>query len=181
MSEKDDNELVYEVIRGSISSFEVLIDRYQKTIFNMVLKMVGDVETAKDITQDVFVKVFEKMGSFNFKYRFFSWIYRIALNQTLNYLKSNPRKEGLKTAEALPADENREERAEHGNLILRQGLRELPVDYRVLLLLKYYCSMSYEEISETMGIPVKKVRSRLFMAREQLNKVMVAKGFFDND
>lgn len=181
MSEKDDNELVYEVIRGSISSFEVLIDRYQKTIFNMVLKMVGDVETAKDITQDVFVKVFEKMGSFNFKYRFFSWIYRIALNQTLNYLKSNPRKEELKKAEALPADENGEQRTERGSLLLHQGLRELPADYRVLLLLKYFCSMSYEEISETMEIPVKKVRSRLFMAREQLNKVMVAKGFFDND
>ena len=181
MSEKDDNELVYEVIRGSISSFEVLIDRYQKTIFNMVLKMVGDVETAKDITQDDFVKVFEKMGSFNFKYRFFSWIYRIALNQTLNYLKSNPRKEGLRTAEALPNDENSEEQAERGSLLLREGLKELPADYRVLLLLKYYCSMSYEEISETMEISVKKVRSRLFMAREQLNKIMVAKGFFDND
>ena len=72
MLQKDDNELVYEVIHGSISSFEVLIDRYQKTIFNIMLRMVGDDETARDLTQDVFVKAFEKLGGFNFKYRFFS-------------------------------------------------------------------------------------------------------------
>ncbi len=58
---KDDNELVHEVINGNTSSFEPLIERYQKTIFNMVLRMVGDTENAKDITQDIFVKAFEKI------------------------------------------------------------------------------------------------------------------------
>ena len=69
---KDDNELVYEVIHGNISSFETLVDRYNKKIFNMMLQMVGDYETARDLTQDVFVKAFEKMGGFNFRFRFFS-------------------------------------------------------------------------------------------------------------
>jgi RNA polymerase sigma-70 factor (ECF subfamily) len=85
MTTKEDNELVYEVIHGSISSFEILVDRYQKTIFNIMLRMVGDFETAKDLTQDVFVKAFEKMGGFDFKYRFFSWIYRIAVNEAINW------------------------------------------------------------------------------------------------
>ncbi|MCK9203688.1 MAG: RNA polymerase sigma factor [Saccharofermentanaceae bacterium] len=181
MSEKDDNELVYEVIKGSISSFEVLIDRYQKTIFNMALKMVGDVETAKDITQDVFVKTFEKMGSFDFNHRFFSWIYRIALNQTLNYLKTKPPIGRLKGTETTIIDDNSAPDYERNRKILHAGLQSLPADYRVLLLLKYFCGLSYEEIAETTKIPMKKVRSRLYIAREQLSKIMIGKGFFEND
>lgn len=181
MSEKDDNELVYEVIKGNIPSFEVLVDRYQKTIFNMVLKMAGDVETAKDITQDVFVTAFEKMDGFNFKYRFFSWIYRIAINRTLNNLKSKGPTERLNKVEMNIAEDITDQGQERNRKILQSGLKGLQADYRVLLLLKYYCGLSYKEISEAMKIPERKVKSRLFIAREQLHDIMVGKGFFEND
>jgi len=181
MTKKDDNELVYEVTRGSISSFEVLIDRYQKTIFNMVLKMVGDVETAKDLTQDVFVTAFEKMGGFNFNYRFFSWIYKIAVNKTLNYLKSKVPSESLNGSETNIAEDTDSQERERNRKMVQSGLRSLQADYRILLLLKYYCGLSYEEIAETVKIPEKKVKSRLFIAREQLHKIMIGKGFFEND
>ncbi|MCK9219933.1 MAG: RNA polymerase sigma factor [Bacteroidales bacterium] len=178
---KDDNELVYEVIKGSISSFEVLIDRYQKTIFNMVLKMVGNVEVARDLTQDIFVKAFEKLGSFNFKYRFFSWIYRIAINETINWIKAKHPVENLKMVETIPAEEPDNLFQEQQSKRLHAGLRVLQGEYRMLLLLKYYCGLSYEEIAETTKIPVKKVKSRLFIAREQLHKILIEKGFFENE
>lgn len=181
MTMKDDNELVYEVIHGSISSFEVLIERYQKIIFNIIFRMVGDFETARDLTQDVFVKAFEKMGEFNFKYRFFSWIYRMAINEAINYNKKRPKNVSLSGIDATWTENSGATDYEFSNRLLYHGLNNLTDDYRILVLLKYYCGLSYEDITETTHIPVKKVRSRLFIAREQLRKGLIANGFFEND
>jgi RNA polymerase sigma-70 factor, ECF subfamily len=181
MTMKDDNELVYEVIHGSISSFEVLVDRYQKTIFNLMLKMVGDFETARDLTQDVFVKAFEKMGRFDFRFRFFSWIYRIAVNEAINRNRKIRPSQSIEKVEPLPDDTTGPEDTESRSRLLHRELRKLEANYRVMLLLKYYCGLSYEEIAEATSVPVKKVRSRLFIAREQMRKGLIANGFFEND
>lgn len=178
---KDDNELVYEVIHGSISSFEMLIERYQQIIFNIIFRIVGDFETARDLTQDVFVKAFEKMGQFNFNYRFFSWIYRMAINEAINYNKKRPNQISLSGIDLIMADNTESTDYELSNKLLYNGLLNLTEDYRILVLLKYYCGLSYEDITETTHIPVKKVRSRLFIAREQLRKELIANGFFEND
>ncbi|MHC1706509.1 MAG: RNA polymerase sigma factor [Bacteroidales bacterium] len=174
---KDDNELVHEVISGNNSSFELLIDRYQKTVFNMVLRMVGDTENAKDITQDIFLKAYEKLHTFKFNYKFFSWLYRISINETINWIKKNPRLDQLDRVQIEPAEDSDAEEAK-GQAInkVQYGLMILPENSRSLLVLKYYCSLSYEEIAEVKGISVKKVRSRLFSAREQLRKILETNG-----
>ncbi len=143
----------------------------------MVLRMVGDVENAKDITQDIFVKTYEKLRTFNFKHRFFSWFYRIALNETLSWLKRYHSTERLQEVQYAIADETTQEDPERMNTLLHSGLMELPEDYRSLLILKYYSQLSYEELSEISGVSLKKVKSRLFIAREQLRKVLLQKGF----
>ena len=181
MMMKDDNELVYEVVHGSISSFEALVDRYQKTIFNLMLRMVGDFETARDLTQDVFIKAFEKMGGFDFRYRFFSWIYRIAVNEAINWKRKRQPSGSLKKVEPLSVDTTSENDPEIRSSLLHRELRKLEANYRVMLLLKYYCGLSYEEIAEATCVPVKTVRSRLFIAREQMRKGLIANGFFEND
>ena len=181
MITKDDNELVYEVIHGNISSFEVLINRYQKTILNMMLRMVDDFETAKDLTQDVFVKAFEKMGGFDFRFRFFSWIYRIAVNEAINWTRKNPRTENPGKIDPVYIGGSEAIDAEAKSNLLHHELHKMNADYRALVLLKYYCGLSYEEITEATHIPVKKVRSRLFIAREQLRKGLISNGFFEND
>jgi RNA polymerase sigma-70 factor (ECF subfamily) len=175
---KDDNELVHEVINGNTSSFEPLIERYQKTIFNMVLRMVGDTENAKDITQDIFVKAFEKIETFKFKFRFFSWLYRIAINETINWTKRNPRLDRIQEVNQFLISEQDPEEEGRQSKLLQQGLLELPENYRTLLVLKYYSQLSYEDIAEIKGISVKKVRSRLFTAREQLRKILEINGLF---
>jgi RNA polymerase sigma-70 factor, ECF subfamily len=181
MIRKDDNELVYEVTKGSISSFEVLVERYQQTIFNLMVKMVGDAEVARDLTQDVFVKVFEKLGGFNFRYRFFSWIYRIAINEAINWLKGKHPVENLRSIEMLADEESNQPSKDRQSRLLHVGLRTLDADHRTLLLLKYYCGMSYEEISEITRISEKKVKSRLFSARGKLHDVLIEKGFFEHE
>ncbi len=181
MITKDDNELVYEVIHGSISSFEILIERYQKTVFNIVFRMINDKETSRDLTQDIFIKVYEKMGSFNFNYRFFSWIYRIAVNETINYLKSQRKFEDLKKIEGLYMTGEPEAGKEERNKKLRTGLKKLRADYRLLLLLKYFFCLSYEEMAEVLEIPVNKVKARLFSARGKLKEQLLNADFFDYD
>ena len=141
--------------------------------------MVGNNETAKDLTQDIFVKAFEKMGTFNFNFRFFSWIYRIGINETLTWIRRNPATDQLQEVENIPLEQYAD--PERKRVILEHGLQELSTDYRVLLLLKYYDGLTYEEISDINGLSVERVRSRLFIAREQLRKILLKKGFLEDE
>ncbi len=175
----DDNALVAKVINGNVDSFGILVDRYQKIIYKMVLRMVGDTETAKDLTQDIFVKAFEKLDSFNSKFKFFSWIYRIAINETITWIRKHPHHDQLQNLENLAADDHYSDRPDRNSGMLDLGMQELSSDYRTLLVMKYYNQLSYEEMAEVHEISVEKVRSRLFIAREQLRKILVKKGFLN--
>ncbi len=181
MITKDDNELVYEALQGSKSSFEVLIERYQKKIYGMILQMTDDRETAKDLTQDVFIKAYTSLPGFNFKYRFFSWIYRISLNETINYIKGRRFHESLDKGYDIPLKDDDHAAASENSHRLKQALREIKSAHRSLILLKYYFGLSYEDISETMGISVAKVKDRLFTARLSLREKLNDTRFFDND
>ena len=181
MIQKDDNELVFEVLQGSRSSFEILIERYQKKIYGMILQMTDDREMAKDLTQDVFVKAYLSLPKFNFKFRFFSWLYRIALNETLNGLKSRRRYESLDKAVNIAAEDTDSSGTSNESRHIKMALRDLKSSYRSLILLKYYFGLSYEEISETLGISLNKVKDRLFNARLSLRTALDDKKFFDHD
>lgn len=181
MTAKDDNQLVSEVISGEVSSFEELIDRYQKKIYYMVLRMVGESETAKDLTQDIFVRVYEKLGTFKPEHRFFSWIYRITMNEAITWSKRHSRFESLDRVDEPIADDHSSTLKERGSELLNQGLQSLEPDYRMLLVLKYYGGMSYDEVAAVSEISVEKVRSRLFIAREQLRKILIQKGFLEDE
>jgi len=181
MKTKDDNELVYEVLQGSRSSFEVLIERYQDKIYGMILQMTDDREMAKDLTQDVFVKAYTGLRGFNFKYRFFSWLYRIALNETISGMKARRRFESLEKAGELAAEDNEQHDGSESGTRLKQALRELKSDYRSLILLKYYFGLSYDDMAETLEISVSKVKDRLFNARMALREKLNQTRFFEND
>jgi RNA polymerase sigma-70 factor (ECF subfamily) len=136
MDTKDDNELVYEVIHCSISSFEILIDRYQKTVFNIMLRSTGETETAKDLTQDVFVKAFENMGRFNFRYRFFSWLYRMAINEAISHNRKHHFVHVHGTMEPTAPEEPGQSSGTERGKLLHKAIRSLTDEYRTLVLLK---------------------------------------------
>jgi len=181
MIPKDDNELVYEVLQGSKSSFEELIERYQKKIYGMILQMTDNREMAKDLTQDVFVKAYLSLPKFNFKFRFFSWLYRIALNETINWLNNRRRFESLDKARNIADESTLQPDTTEQDRKLKHALRDLKESYRSLILLKYYFGLSYEEIAETMDISINKVKDRLFNARLALRDLLNEKRFFDHD
>jgi RNA polymerase sigma-70 factor (ECF subfamily) len=182
MSEQDDLLLIRNVLKGDRSAFEAIVDKYEKTIFNLALRMTNSYEDAQDITQSVFVKAFEKLHGFNPKHKFFSWLYRIAVNESLNVVKQRkpfePLNMDLVSKERTP-DQNFH-RAEIARSI-QKALMDLKPHYRVVIVLRHFNDLSYEEISHVVGVPVKVVKSRLFTARKMLKDLLIQHGIKADD
>jgi RNA polymerase sigma-70 factor (ECF subfamily) len=175
----DDQKIIEEIISGQTRSYQVLVERYQNPVFRVILKIVGNSEDAKELTQDVFVKVFESIRQYKPEYKFFSWIYRIAINQALLYVKR--RKKRFKTEKMLQKSFQITDQTDNNincDYLLNRSLQELTGNYQSVLLLKYYAGLSYVEIAESLCIPEKKVKSRLFDARNILKDKLSESGFF---
>jgi RNA polymerase sigma-70 factor (ECF subfamily) len=181
-TEPNDKELVKRCIKGSEEAFETLVDRYQKVVFNTAYRMVNDYDAAEDITQSVFIKGFENMNSFNPKYKFFSWLYRITVNETLNYINQRKRLEELSpNMESTGKSPEREVQEAELSRKIQDALMEIDPKYRIVLVLKHFRDCSYQEISAALEIPEKKVKSRLFTARQLLRLVLIKRGIVGNE
>ena len=169
-----DNDLVRESLQGSTKSFEEIVNRYYKTVYRLAFRILRDNDNAEEITQIVFVKVFENLASYNPKFKFFSWLYRIAINETLNFTKKQSYLEDLKDGFAAD-EENPDEiygRNELGEKI-ENALMEIDLLYRVPLVLKHFMDYSYKEVGDLLEIPEKTVKSRLFTGRQLLKDVLI--------
>ena len=176
MVKKDDKKIIEEVLSGDPDAFGILVERYQKPIFRMIFKMTGSSVEAEELTQNVFVKVYSNLTQFNPKYKFFSWLYRIALNEALNYLKSRKKISAINVNTSVTQENpevilQKKERKE----ALQLSIMELKPMERKLIVLKYYEEMTYEEISNVTGLSVKKVKSRLFTGRKRLKDLVEKK------
>jgi RNA polymerase sigma-70 factor (ECF subfamily) len=169
----DDQTLVRQFLGGERRAFEPLVERYQKAVYNVALRMSNDPDDAADITQNVFIKASEKLGSYNPKYKFFSWIYRIAVNESINFVESAKRGEAL-PEEFANGDDGPEEIAQAGMVSesIEEGLLGLSDDNRIVIILRHFEELSYEEIGHILGIQVMTVKSRLFTARQSLKKIL---------
>lgn len=172
----EDLRLVSMVLDGQVNAFRYLVEKYQTPIYNLIVRIIHDKNEAKEITQDVFVKAYESLASFRSDHKFFSWIYRIAVNATLNRLKKQKRMVGLDTLKGVSY--STEESVNEREQLLQKAINMLNEKYKVLVVLKYYEQMSYKEVSETMSITEKKVRSRLFEARLQLKEMLEKTSYF---
>jgi len=152
-----------------------LVSQYERPVYNAAYRILGNADDAADITQTVFLKVFEHIADYNPKFRFFSWIYRISINESLNQVKKRRHQEPLAESQASPW-QSPEEHLESRNLSSRvQGaLMELNTEYRTVIVLKHLSGCSYEHISEILQIPEKTVKSRLYTARQLMKKSLQA-------
>ncbi|MDH3215891.1 MAG: RNA polymerase sigma factor [Candidatus Krumholzibacteria bacterium] len=177
MSNDSDARIVEACLSGDRAAFRVLMDRYEKKMFNLAYRVVDDREDAMDATQTAFVKAYENLQTFDPSRKFFSWMYRILLNESLNILKRRKRFDDLYEHATVESD-NPEETyaaAETGQRI-HKALMELKTDYRAVVVLRHYHDMSYKEIGEVVGISEKTIKSRLFSARRQLKDILMRKG-----
>jgi RNA polymerase sigma-70 factor (ECF subfamily) len=171
--DQTDQGLISRFLGGERRAFEPLVERYQKAVYNVALRMSNDRDDAADITQNVFIKASEKLGTYDPKYKFFSWIYRIAVNESINFVQAAKRGEALPN-DLVSRDGNPEEIAQAGMLSesVEQGLLKLGDDGRIVIILRHFEELSYDEIGYVLGLPVKTVKSRLFTARQTLKKIL---------
>ncbi len=177
MSDVNDLELVRQAQGGDRQAFEQLVGRYEKTVYNVALRMTRNSVDAEDISQSTFLKAYESLASFNPRFKFFSWLYRIVVNESLNHLRDRRPQETLD--EDLPSEHDRPDTRVERNETTEQvlsALMKLNVDYRAVIVLKHLQGLSYEEISQVLDISEKKVKSRLFSARMILKDVLMKGG-----
>lgn len=182
MIKTSDEDLVEQVLSGKRKAFETLIDRYQKTVFNVAFRATKNYDDSQDITQAVFIKAFEKLPNFDAKYKFFSWLYRIAVNESINYIKQKKQAKSIEdefiSDEKTPEDTHQENEV---NNQIQTALLEMDVIYRIVIILKHFQYCSYKEISYILDIPEKTVKSRLFTARQLLKDILQRKGAILHD
>lgn len=172
-----DNDVVARCLKGETDAFALLVDRYQTPLYNTALRMTGDSDLARDITQEALVRAFEKLETFRPDHKFFSWLYRIMVNDALNVL----RKQKLERHTALSAPEYHKTPEDdywelERNAVLDEAIRELPFDHRLVIVMRHFNDMSYEQIAGIIAVPTKTVKSRLYTARQNLAEILERKG-----
>ena len=177
MSSGRDRALVKRCLRGDRQALTALIEAYQKPLYNAAYRILGNPDDAADATQAAFLKAFEHLRKYDPRYKFFSWIYRIALNESINQLKRNRKTQPVDESEAHsgpgPA---RNAEARDVSRRVQEGLMELSDDYRTALVLRHFSDCSYREIGEILQIPEKTVKSRLYTARQLMKDRLLAHG-----
>jgi len=183
-----DGELISIAIGGRVDGFEELVRRYQRPITGYVFRMLGDYESSLDVTQEVFIKVYNSLSKYSPEYKFSTWLYRIAHNAAIDHMRRNSVNAQSLEAEnadgsyqiqiesSRPSPEQDHERTEW-RAEIEAVVKCLPPAYRDLILLRHSQDLSYDEIAEVTGLPLGTVKNRLFRAREMMRDIFIERGF----
>ena len=173
----DDDAIVARCLAGDVQAFGTLVERYQRVLYNLGLRMLGNPEDARDASQTAFLKAWEKLSSFDPRFRFFSWIYKITVNECLNQINRRRRIEPLDPRIDLPSRENAAAslEAREASERVQVALLQLTPDHREVVILRHLLEMSYGEIAGTLTIAEKTVKSRLYEARQRLCELLPEK------
>ncbi|MCH8104973.1 MAG: RNA polymerase sigma factor RpoE [Proteobacteria bacterium] len=178
-----DAELVKRVQNGDKIAFDILVQKYQQKVVNLISRFVSDQAECYDIAQETFIKAYRAIGNFRGDSQFYTWLYRIAANTAKNYLASRARKSpaysvDVEDAEHYEGESGLKEYANPENLLLTDEIKKtifraieaLPEDLKSAITLRELEGLSYEEIAEVMDCPIGTVRSRIFRARDAIDK-----------
>lgn len=171
-ADEQDRALVRAFLDGHRDAANGLVDRYQKRLYNLALRMTGDVQDAEDVTQTVFFNAFLKLRTYDPRYKFFSWIYRMTVNESLNMLKRRKRSLSLEDGPDIPVTGASPDHRTEAEDRVGKALMGLEPGDRAVVVLKHFLFFSYQEIAAVLEIPVKTVKSRLFTARERLRLML---------
>ena len=178
-----DEKLVRRVQRGDKTAFDLLVHKYQHKVAKLISRYVRDRREVEDVTQEAFIKAYRALGGFRGDSAFYTWLYRIAVNTAKNYLESLGRRPPASDVEmdnvefAAGADGLQEQATPERQVLtneialtVNRVIEGLPEDLRTAITLREIEGMSYEEIAEVMDCPIGTVRSRIFRAREAIDK-----------
>ncbi len=189
LTREQEAQIVRRVLAGDVNAFETLVTEYEKGVYAIAQRMTGNPEDAADMTQETFIKAYNSLQSFRGDSKFSVWLYRIASNVCLDFLRSRSRKPAVSLS--VEDDEGEEteldiaDESQSPELLLergltrdavRRGLQALPPDYKQILLLREIQGLSYEEIADVLQIEVGTVKSRIFRARKRLCTFLIEDG-----
>ena len=182
-AEVTDKQLVARVQKGDSRAFDMLVLKYQHKIFSLIGRYVNDADEVQDVAQEAFIKAYRALPRFRGERAFYTWLYRIAINTAKNYLVARSRRppgtdvdiadaEQYEAGGALRDIENPENALYGAELkaVVEAAINELPDDLRTAVTLREFDGLSYEDIADVMDCPVGTVRSRIFRAREAIDK-----------
>jgi len=178
---EDDERLIAQAQEGDLYSFDLLVKRYQKKIYFLAYRMLKNHDAADDIAQETFINAYSSIKSFKLGYSFYTWLYRICMNLSINHLKrqkfvipesqfeeeASPLEKEAITEDPLSLLVQKEQERK-----IEQAIDSLPPKYKTVFILKVYEDLSYEVIAQTLKISLGTVMSRLFRARKRLQKLL---------
>lgn len=191
VSQENDEQVIQKILAGEKELFSHLLLKFQKGLFNFILRMVGQYELATDLTQEAFMKAYLSLDQFDNRYKFSTWLFTIASNLTIDHLRKKritmysleKKHEGiqkgmierLKSQGGTPIEE-----LEHNELKkkVQESIEKLSPEYREIIILRHMNGFSYEDIASITGLPLGTVKNRIFRARqilkEHLNQYLVS-------
>ena len=187
-SRSEDSAIIADALAGNDAAYRRLMDKYHDAIFNFIYRMVRDREQVEDLTQEAFIKAFGSLKSFNEEYAFSTWLYKIATNNCIDYIRKKKlqmfsidkpieSKDSDFTFE-LPDDSyeaDKELISDQRAVMLNQAIDQLPEKYRLVIRLRHVEERSYEEIAKMLKLPIGTVKAHIFRARELLYKQLRGK------
>jgi RNA polymerase sigma-70 factor (ECF subfamily) len=169
--EVEDRDLIAKARRGHVEAYNVLVSRWEKRVFNYLLRLVGHREDALDLSQDVFLKAYQNLRKLDNPAKFAPWLFRIAHNEAYSLLRKN-RPEGELAAEPATGEASAGMFPMELTLAVRGALGQLSADNREAVLLKVYQGFKFEEMAEILSCPVSTVKSRLYTALDLLKETL---------
>lgn len=174
MSLERDQNLVWQCRRGDQTAFADLVNIYKKPVYNLAYRMVQDLTEAEDLSQETFLRVYRHLERYDTRQKFSTWIFTIATRLCLDHLRKNK-----KELDQLSYDLSDQSPLPEEQVIRKQSRQEvddavscLPEKYRMVIILKHFNELSYEEVASVLEIPVNTVKTHLFRAREMLRKLL---------
>ena len=184
-SSQIDYIVVQKAIGGDQGAFKVLFDKYRQPLYFHILKLVRDKEIIEDLLQEIFLKAFDNISSFNPDYAFSTWLYRITTNHSIDYLRKKKlktlsldepiqTKDGVMSIEVEDLSSSTDDLVmkKQRSLILKEALDSLPEKYRDIIRMRHIDELSYQEIAELLELPLGTVKAHIFRARELLYKYL---------
>ncbi len=178
-----DSELIGRALDGSQEAYQKLLERYQKTVYHIVIKIIRNSDDAQDLVQETFMRAFNTLESYRSEFRFSTWLCKIAANCSIDYLRKKKIKafsmdKPYETQDGSVEMELQDTGANPEEYLLRkqklvsieEAIKTLPAKYKEVIVYRHHDDKSYEEISKILGIPIGTVKARIFRARELLKK-----------
>jgi RNA polymerase sigma-70 factor (ECF subfamily) len=169
--EVEDRDLIAKARRGSVDAYNVLVSRWERRVFNYLLRLVANREDALDLSQDVFLKAYQNLRKLDDPAKFPAWLFRIAHNEAYSLLRKN-RPDGEFAAEPRSGEASARMYPIELSLSVQTALGRLSADQREAVLLKIYQGFKFEEMAEILACPVSTVKSRLYTALDLLKQTL---------